>query len=187
MRRSNLLKLALIAATVPLLLPLSAEAQRRGRTDGPPGSHIGAGGYDPAGFHRYSVEFQFGAAVSERPPLSGRDAGPPLSLGLGVAFWGDDWIRMDVSGHYLMNNGHLELLVGPRFQSGFWPVSASAGLKAGLIWIPDVGPRFGVSPQVGAEVLVGDRILLGIGYALDIPVGEPGVTHRPYMNFGYRF
>ncbi|MFW5879049.1 MAG: hypothetical protein ACOCVR_04440 [Myxococcota bacterium] len=177
----------LVSALFLALAPGAAHSQKRGRTDGPEGSHIGAGGYEPAGFHRYSLELQFGAALSERPPLSGRDVGPPISLGALFAFWGDDWVRMDLSAHHLLSNGHTALLVGPRFQSGFWPVSGSAGLKAGLIWIPEVGPRFGISPQVGAEMLLGDSPLLGIGWALDIPIGEPGLSHRPHMNAGFRF
>ncbi len=165
-------------------------SQKRGRTDGPPGSHIGAGGYESAGFYRYSAELQFGAAWSNRGPLAGTDTGPPLSLGAVFAIWGDDWIRMDLSAHHLLHNEHTLFLVGPRFQSGFWPVSGYAGLKAGLALIPDLGPRFAVSPHIGAEMLIGDRFLLGIGWALEIPMSrETGLTstHRPHMNLGMRF
>ncbi len=191
MRRQQLIRMLLVAGLLPLIVPVAAEAQSRGRTDGPPGSHIGAGGYEAAGFYRYSAEMQFGAALSERPALSGRDDGPPLSFGAAFSFWGDDWVRLDLSAHHLFHNSQTFFLVGPRFQTGFWPVSASAGVKGGLAIVPDFGIRFAISPQVGAEMLIGDRLVLGLGYALDIPVDTRDSTvvlsHRPHMNMGFRF
>ena len=74
-----------------------------------------------------------------------------------------------------------------------YPLSLHAGLKAGPIFIPEVGVRFGLSPQVGADLLVGNRedIILGLAYALDIPLPAwadgRNNTHRVFMNLGYRF
>ena len=190
MRRRQIIRMLLAAAVIPMMVPQGAEAQKRGRTDGPPGSHIGAGGYESAGFHRFSAELQFGAAWSNRAPLAGTDTGPPISLGAAFSVWGDDWIRMDLSVHHLFHNEQTLFLVGPRFQSGFWPISASAGLKAGMAWVPGLGPRFAISPQIGAEMLLGDSLLLGIGWALDIPMSNEAslaLTHRPHMNLGLRF
>ncbi len=178
--------IALFALMFFLTPPLAAEAQKRGRTDGRPGSHIGAGGYDHAGFHRYSLELQFGADLTVEQADN-----PPLSLGGAFSVWGDDWVRVDISGHYLMAAERLVILAGPRFQTGHWPVSLSAGLKAGPMWVDRGTPYFAVSPQIGLEMLLGDKLLLGVGWAIDIPFGvpssQPGGSQRPYMNLGFRF
>jgi hypothetical protein len=174
--------LALVAAVAA---PLAAHAQERGRTDGPEGSEYGKGGYaDPSG-GRFSLELNWGAAI--RADLH-RD-GPPLFFGATASFWGDDWYQLDFSGAYLLDGERMDLLVGPRFRTYGFPVSLSAGLKAGAFLIPDVGMRFGFSPQVGLDVATGDsdRIILGLAYALDVPVGDGDITNRLYMNVGYRF
>ncbi|MDY7228578.1 hypothetical protein [Hyalangium rubrum] len=180
---------ALLAA-----MPVSALAQERGRTDGPEGSEYGKGGYEDLNGGRFSLEFNWGAAVNQEPPPPGAPDGPPLFLGLTASLWGDDWYQLDFSGAYVMDGGRLDLLVGPRFRTYGYPLSLSLGLKAGAIIIPEVGLRFGLSPQIGADLLIGDRddIILGLAYAPDIPLpveinGSNNVTHRLFMSLGYRF
>jgi hypothetical protein len=113
----------------------------------------------------------------------------PLFVGATASVWGDDWYQLDFSGAYVLNDGRVNLLVGPRFRTYGFPVSLNAGLKAGAILIPDTGLRFALSPQAGVDLLFGgqERFLLGLGYALDIPVGSGGITNRLFMNIGYRF
>lgn len=171
-----------VCALAVLLSTAQAGAQERGRTDGPEGSEFGKGGYADPGGGRFSLELNWGAAVQDRAP------GTPLFAGLTASFWGDDWFLIDVSGAYLAPTGTTLLLVGPRFRTAFYPVSGSLGLKAGAMFIPDFGVRFALSPHVGADVLLGDRVLLGLGYAIDIPVfTEAFLAHRIFMNVGYRF
>jgi hypothetical protein len=180
---------ALLAA-----MPLPALAQERGRTDGPEGSEYGKGGYaDPSG-RRFSLEFNWGAAVNAEPPPLGAPEGPPLFLGLTASLWGDDdWYQLDFSGSYVLDGGRLNLLVGPRFRTYGYPLSLHAGLRAGAIVIPEVGLRFGLSPQVGADLLLGeqDDIILGLSYVPDVPlpaeIDGGGITHRLFMSLGYRF
>ncbi len=175
-------------------IPLSAFAQERGRTDGPEGSEYGKGGYSGSRWGQVSLEFNWGAAVNQEVPPPGAPEGPPLFLGLTASFWGDDWYQLDFSGAYVLDGGRLDLLVGPRFRTYGYPLSLSLGLKAGAIVIPEVGLRFGLSPQVGADLLLGNReeIILGLAYAPDIPLpvevnGDSFVTHRLFMTLGYRF
>ncbi len=179
---------ALLAA-----MPLSALAQEGGRTDGPEGSEYGKGGYRDPGGGQFSLEFNWGAAVNQVSPPEGAPEGPPLFLGLTASLWGDDWFQLDFSGAYVMDGGRLDLLVGPRFRTYGYPLSLHAGLKAGAIVIPEVGLRFGLSPQVGADLMLGNRdnIILGLAYAPDIPlpveITGDSVTHRLFMSLGYRF
>lgn len=179
---------ALLAA-----MPLPALAQEEGRTDGPEGSEYGKGGYrDPGGGH-FSLEFNWGAAVNQKPPPEGAPEGPPLFLGLTASLWGDDWYQLDFSGAYVLDGSRLDLLVGPRVRTYGYPLSLHLGLKAGAIVIPEVGLRFGLSPQIGADLLLGDHdnIILGLAYAPDIPlpveIEGDSVTHRLFMSLGYRF
>lgn len=175
-------------------MPLPALAQERGRTDGPEGSEYGKGGYSSArGGQRLSLELDWGAAVhQEAPPLDAPD-GPPLFVGVTASFWADDWFLLDFSGAYIPDGGRVNVLVGPRFRTWGYPLSLHAGLKVGAIVIPEVGLRFGLSPQVGADLLMGHRenIILGLTYALDIPqpveIDGGGITHRLFMSLGYRF
>lgn len=181
------------AAALLAAMPLPALAQERGRTDGPEGSEYGKGGYEDLHGGRFSLELNWGAAVNQEASPAGAPEGPPLFLGLTASFWGDDWYQLDVSGAYLMDGGRLDLLVGPRFRTYGYPLSLHVGFKAGAIFIPEVGVRFGMSPQVGADFLVGDRdnILLGLAYAMDIPqpLDSDGgnLAHRVFLSFGYRF
>lgn len=175
------------------VMPLSAAAQERGRTDGPEGSEYGKGGYESPSERRHSLELQWGAAVNQRSSPAGAPRGPPLFLGLNASFWGDDWYQLDFNGAYVLDGGRLDLLVGPRFRTYGYPLSFHVGLKAGAIFIPEVGLRFGLSPQAGADLLLGRReeILLGLAYALDIPqparADGGSNTHRLFMSLGYRF
>jgi hypothetical protein len=175
------------------VIPLSASAQERGRTDGPEGSEYGKGGYESLDEHRFSLELHWGAAVNQESSPVGAPEGPPLFLGLTASFWGDDWFQLDFTGAYVLDGGRLDLLVGPRFRTYGYPLSFHAGLKAGAIFVPEVGVRFGLSPEVGADLVLGYRenILLGLGYALDIPLPArldgAGNTHRVFMTVGYRF
>jgi hypothetical protein len=67
-------------------------------------------------------------------------------------------------------------------------VSFYLGLKAGAFFVPDEGLRFGLSPQAGVDMfLLNERVVLGLGYALDIPIAQRGITNRLFMNVGYRF
>lgn len=183
------------AVAVLAALPLSAVAQERGRTDGPEGSEYGKGGYEDlhGGGGRVSLEFNWGAALNAERPPPGAPEGPPLFLGLTASFWGDDWYQLDISGSYVLDGGRTNLLVGPRFRTYGYPLSLHAGLRAGAIFIPEEGVRFGLSPIVGADILVGNRedIILGLSYSPDIPLPAEadgsGITHRTFMSLGYRF
>jgi hypothetical protein len=181
------------ALAVAMVAPLSARAQARGRTDGPEGSEYGKGGYSRARDSRFSLELNWGAEFPAEVSLQGDRRGVPLFIGATASLWGDDWYQLDFSGLYQMRDGRVNLLLGPRFRTYGFPVSLNAGLKAGAFLIPDVGLRFGLSPQVGVDVLLADeRVLLGLGYALDVPIGGlptgySGISNRLFMNVGYRF
>jgi hypothetical protein len=173
---------ALLLAALTASLP--ALAQSRGRTDGPEGSEYGKGGYRGLGGEQFSLAFEWGASIEADSKYSNA----PLFVGITASYWNTDWFLLDVSSEYLISSKKYNILLGPRFRSVTYPVSFSIGLKAGPIFIPDDGVRFGISPQVGADLLLERRIILGLGYAPDIPLGGGGgVAHRIFMTIGYRF
>jgi hypothetical protein len=129
----------------------------------------------------------WGASIQESPPLSGLVPGAPLFVGLTGAFWADELLILELSGAYLLNNGRVNILVGPKVRTGFYPISLYAALKAGAVIIPTLGPRFAITPEVGADLLVRRKIILGLGYAPDIAFGGNGINHRIFMNIGYKF
>lgn len=171
---------------VCLVLPEDAWAQRRGRTDGPEGSEYGRGGYSRHSDTRFSLTFDWGAGFSAQTSRL-RSGGAPLFLGGTMSFWGADWYQFDVSGNYVLQNGVVNVLAGPRFRTYGAPISFSVGLKAGAFLVPNEGLRFGLSPQVGVDLLTRSPLLLGLGYALDVPIASHGITNRLFMNVGFRF
>lgn len=167
------------------LLTLTASAQERGRTDGPEGSEYGKGGYEARREGRFSLGLDFGASMISNPVAN--RVGPPIFAGLTVSFWGDDWFVVDASGAYLLDSQRIDILVGPRFRTAFYPVSAHIGLKAGTVISPTSGLRFAISPQIGGELLLADKLIMGLNYNVDVPIWADAVAHRVYMTMGYRF
>jgi hypothetical protein len=176
---------ATLVAILALLGPATGLAQERGRTDGAEGSEVGKGGYTPAGgASRFSLELVWGGAFARERV----DGGAPLFAGLNAAYWADDWFLVELSGQHLLHNGSTNIYVGPRLRTPFYPISGSIGLKAGGIIVKDVGIRFGISPQIGADLLLRERVMLGLHYALDVPFGHrEALAHRLFMSVGYRF
>ncbi|MCP3058072.1 hypothetical protein LXT21_04690 [Myxococcus sp. K38C18041901] len=200
MKRHSRLCGALLS--LAMAAPLTAAAQERGRTDGPEESEYGKGGYSGSSSTGVSFQLEWGAAVNAEEPPRNAPEGPPLYVGATVSWWGADWFALDANVTYVFDGGRTNVMVGPRFRSWGWPLVFSLGLKAGAIYTPDYVDttyqdvrgnkeelHFGISPQVGAEVLMGsrDRVSLGLFYTPDIPIGGGGVTHRLGMAVGYRF
>ncbi len=187
--KSKDLLLALTLSVVFLAPAAPAFAQARGRTDGPEGSEFGKGGYERIGglSGRFSLELNWGAAVEGSSNEGFKTDGAPIFIGGTATYWAWDWFLLDVSGAYIVQSKKGEVLVGPRFRTLLFPVGLSVGLKAGPIFIPNLGTRFGISPQAGLDLVLAEHFVLGLMYAPDIAIGSGGVTHRVGMNVGYRF
>lgn len=174
-----------------LLAACAAGAQEGGRTDGPEGSEVGKGGYPrPSGSSRLSLMIDWGAAlpVGTVQPLGGLGPqGAPLYLGGTFSFWMYDWFLLDAHGSYAFNAGRVNALIGPRFRTATWPVAASLGLRAGAIYDPSTGLRFGLSPVATVELILMKHLLLGLQGSFDIPLAGNGSLLRIGLNVGWRF
>ncbi|GAC1339530.1 MAG: hypothetical protein NVSMB23_08660 [Myxococcales bacterium] len=175
--------LSILAAAAPSV------AQERGRTDGPEGSEFGKGGYSSlSGSRDFSLSLSFGGAVQSDQSDGGR-YGAPLFAGVTASFWPSDWVVFDLSGAYVASGRRFNALAGPRFRFPIlYPMSLSAGLQAGVMVLKDAGARFGLSPNAMVDFEVTRRVLLGLGYAVDVPVSDnAGVVHRVFLSAGMRF
>jgi len=165
-------------------------AQDRGRTDGPEGSEYGKGGYQRIGGVSGHLSLQVdggGAVEGEGNPTSYSANGRPLFLGGTVSYWYSDWFLVDLSGGYVFTSKKSDALVGPRFRLPLNLLGFSLGLKAGALFIPSLGTRFGLAPNVAADVLIGDHLLLALNYAPNFAIGTNDVTHLFYLSLGWRF
>lgn len=152
------------------------------------GSEIGKGGYTPPGAaSRVGLALQWGASSEEADRAA---VGAPLYVGALASFQASPAVVMDAAAQYLLNSGRLQVLAGPRLQLGGRPFSVFAGLKAGAFWVPGLagGVRFGLSPEAGTAVRIGERVQLGLTYALDLPLGgDAARNHRAGLEIGIRF
>ena len=98
-----------------------------------------------------------------------------------------DWFLLDAHGSYAFNNQRTALLVGPRFRTWTWPVSASIGLRAGMILEPSNGLRFGLSPIAALDMIFARHFIAGLEGCVDVPLGGNGVSVRVGLNLGWRF
>jgi hypothetical protein len=151
-------------------------------------TELGQGGYAPPGGRGGTgLALQWGASTEEAGRTGG---GAPLYVGALASYQVASGGAVDAAAQYLLNSGRLQLLAGPRLQLGGRPFSVFAGLKAGAFWVPGLtgGVRFGLSPEAGASVRVGERLQLGLTYALDLPLGgDAARNHRAGLEVGVRF
>ncbi len=175
---------------VVLFAAFDAAAQEGGRTDGAEGSEQGKGGYEkPSGNGKFSVVLNWGASlpVGAQAPRSGTGNQAPLYLGGTVSLWMFDWLLFDAHGSYAFNTGRTNLLVGPRFRTSTWPVSASLGIRAGAIFDPQVGLRFGLAPVASVEMFVIKHLLVGLEGSFDVPLSGNDSGLRIGLTVGWRF
>jgi hypothetical protein len=151
-------------------------------------SEVGQGGYTPpGGARRLGLALQWGAS-SEEPGRAA--AGPPLFVGARATLQAAPSVSVDAAAQYLLNSGRLQLLAGPRVHLGARPFSLFAGVKAGAFAVPGLPGhvRFGLSPELGAAVRVGERLELGLAYALDLPLGgDAARNHRAGLELALQF
>lgn len=168
--------------TLTLFLPAGALAQESGRTDGPEGSEVGKGGYTrAAGPASFSLAVQWGAAITHDAPNA------PLFLGGAADYWVEDWFQIELSGAYLFDTERGQVMIGPRVRSLAWPIELTGALEAGPIFFKGGTTRFGLSPTVGAEMTFGRHALLGLHYAVDVPIPDGPASQRVYLSLGWRF
>lgn len=170
MFRSIAIALALTAG-----LALETGAAEPGRTDGPEGSEYGSGGYwryRTGG--RFFVEGYFGAAavdIEYDDAAAGFEATDLLG-GVDLGYMVEDWLAFQLGYGHIADQGTDLFSLGMRSQYNLEPFSYYLSLGAEL-YAPDAGDnQFGVVPGVGAEMLLGERVRVGLAYQHDFILAD---------------
>jgi hypothetical protein len=158
-----------------LALGLEADAQGPGRTDGPEGSEYGTGGYGRyRSSGRFFVEGFFGAAAVD---IEDEDAGVDFSQtdllsGVDLGYMVEDWLAFQV-GYARIANQNTDLFsLGMRSQYRADPFAYYLSLGAEM-YSPERGDdRFGVVPGVGAEMMLGEHLRVGLAYQHDFVLAD---------------
>lgn len=158
-----------------LMVANAAVAAAPRRTDGPEGSEYGAGGY-----WRYRtggqvfVEGYFGAASvsSKADDDAGEDFDQTdLLSGFYLGYMVEDWLSFQVGyGHIHDQNSGL-LSAGMRSMYRMDPFNYFVSLSA-ILFSDDNDTRFGLSPGAGAEMMLSDRLTVGLSYKYDIVLAD---------------
>jgi len=162
-----------MVVTISLMIGSAAMAAEPepGRTDGPEGSELGKGDYrswrTPGQFF---VEGTFGAAAVdfEAEDRSLNISETDLVSGLNVGYLLDDHIGLHLAFSHISSDQAAKLYgIGIRNSLGLEPFNYFFTLDAEL-YSPDGGSsRFGIAPGVGAEMVLNDRLVVGLRFQHD--------------------
>lgn len=152
-----------------LVLGLAAGAGAKepepGRTDGPEGSEYGKGGYQR--HHTgggYYLDGYFGSASVD---WEGLRAQSDLIAGFDAGYMVEDWLAFQVGYGYITDQKIGLYSLGMRSSYDAEPFNYYFTLGA-EVFSPDQGDsQFGLVPGVGAEMMLNDRLRVGLGYQHD--------------------
>lgn len=170
-----------IAVACLALTSLAATAAEPtpGRTDGPVGSEVGRGGYPHYGTPgSIFVEPFFGAAaVDIEPQAGGNTSQTDLIFGANVGYYMQEWLAVQAGFGYIGGDQKTGLYsVGIRNVLQNEPFNWYMRLDAEL-YSPDGGDtRFGIVPGVGAEVVVSDKLRVGLQYQHDFIFSDDNIS-----------
>jgi len=173
-----------VVALLGVLGAAESFAQRQGgRTDGPEGSEVGHGSYTAPTVGRFSLAVDGGANFA----MSSADKRSAPYVGGSLSYWMTDWSSLSLQANYAFNTERVMVLIGPSFRTDTWPVSFTIGLKAGMAH--DTRTQFALSPELGMDMLVAQRFIIGLLGAWDIPVvdGLKFSQVRIGLQLGWRF
>ncbi|MED5415254.1 MAG: outer membrane beta-barrel protein [Candidatus Latescibacterota bacterium] len=168
------------------VLPAAAQ-----RTDGPEGSEIGHGGYPWQERGQLFVEGMFGAAVVD-VELTGVDedvSETDLLSGVSVGYLMEDWLGFQLGYGYIGGDQKTSIYsAGVRNMLNYEPINAYLSLDAEL-YSPDSGDsHFGIAPGVGAEVMLTQRLRVGMRFQHDFIFADDNISiNRFSANVQFRF
>jgi hypothetical protein len=149
-----------------------------GRTDGPEGSEYGKGGYRYARTGgAFFVEGLFGAAAVdiEDDESGAKFSQTDLVAGVELGYMVEDWLAFQAGYAHIADQGTDLFSLGMRSHYLLDPFSYYFTLGAEL-YAPDVGDaKFGLVPGVGAEMMVGQRLRVGLGYQHDFVLADQSI------------
>jgi len=179
-----LTSIVLIAALV-CLAPASVMAEETGRTDGPEGTEYGKGG-NPFGTRlgRVYAGASFGSGFFS---LQGAGRKTGFLYGVDLGYEMDEWIGLQAGYAYLADRDMSIYSLGTRLCYPWERFVYSISIQAGL-YAPDLGERnFGLAPGAGIDILVHDRVRIGLGYKHDFVFTDGRTTEMDRVHAGLKF
>ncbi len=182
MKHVNIL-LALILALSLFTLPASADEP--GRTSGPEQSEFGQGGYSFGGaVSRFYLSPAFGSGIFEKSAAGDRSG---LLYGVDLGYERDEWIGLQAGYAYLPDRKMSIYSLGARFAYNTDPFVYYISTGAGLYHTKNAGNQFGLAPGAGIDILVNERIRVGLNYKHDFIFTDPATTHVDRIYAGLKF
>jgi hypothetical protein len=166
----------LVGALV-LVLGAGAADPEPGRTDGPEGSEYGTGGYNYPGLGgQYYLEAFFGSAQVD-VEVEGTDNTSKTDLmgGFNAGYQLEDWLAFQLGFGYISDQKISLYSAGMRNSYDLEPFGYFLSLDA-EIYAPDQGDsQFGIVPGVGAELLLSERLRVGLSYQHDFVFSDDNI------------
>ena len=152
-----------------------------GRTDGPEGSEYGKGGYSrfgPGG--QYFVDGFFGSAQVAAEGAD-KESETDLVAGVNLGYQIEDWLSFQIGYGYISDQKIGLYTIGARSRSDYDPFGCFFTLDAGLL-TPDVGDRkFAITPGVGVDLKLSEKLKVGLGFQHDFVMSEDDLDNDRFM------
>lgn len=156
-----------------------------GRTDGPPGSEYGKGGYP---YHRtpgqFYVEGFLGAAKVDVEPENapGSDnSETDLIAGFNAGYLVEDWLGLQFGYGHIMDQQTDLFSGGVRSAYNMEPINYYFSLDAEL-YSPDQGEtKFGIVPGAGIDVVLNNHLSAGLRFQHDFIFADDNISINRFM------
>ena len=148
-----------------------------GRTDGPEVSEYGKGGYRYSGMGgQYYLEPFFGSAQVGRE-VEGADESSRTNLmgGFNAGYQIEDWLAFQLGFAYISEQQISLYSAGIRNRYNLEPFGYFFALDAEIYSPEQEKSQFGIAPGVGAELLLSERLRVGLGYQHDFIFSDDNI------------
>ncbi len=180
------MKRLMIAVFTLACFTLTATAQESGRTDGAEGSEYGKGG-NPFGYSagRIYLSGAFGSGFFG--PSSQTQTGFLYGVDLGYEAY--EWIGVQASYAHLTDRDTDIFSLGTNFCYEWRPFVYNLSLQAGVYDQDIAGRHFGLAPGAGLDIVLGEKVRLGINYKHDFIFTDNRTTDldRVYASLKFYF
>ena len=167
------------------LLSVPLAAQESGRTDGPEGSEVGRGGYPFGGPEgRFYISPAFGSGIFDR---NADDSRSGLLYSLNLGYERDGWLAIEGGYAYLSDRKLSIYSLGSRFDYNADPFVYYFSAQAGLYKPTEGESNFGVAPGAGIDIILNDRIRVGLNYKRDFIFTDGNTTDIDRLFAGLKF
>lgn len=172
-------------ALLVLAAAASATEPEPGRTDGPPGSEYGKGGY---AYHRspgqfYAEGFLGAAKVNIEPEdsLIPHSHETDLIAGVNAGYMVEDWLGLQFGYGHIMNQKTDLFSGGVRSAYNIEPINYYFSLDAELYSRDQDEAKFGIVPGAGIDVVLNDHLSAGLRIQHDFVFANDNININRVM------